>query len=256
MKALKRLCVLTLVAALPFFCGCRMLLSFDIPTYDGPQATAAPAPTEAPAFSADENMNPVSAVYYGYYDDVQYPSGLFAYHLEQDASFAASDSLVYFSAHEMYVSEGLVTFGWLLSTDGEDYSSSVTGAATGTGRIAPNRTVTPTDPDESDSAKAVEEHGGYVLNFYYDDGRSISGLLGEDGALSFTTAAPEGDCSVTLARADDGAWESSVERNGMKSILRLGDDLEFVLMDVSGEASPLTLYHWTDDQVSAKRIDN
>ena len=162
-----------------------------------PQATPEPEPQEV---ESTIEQNPVSAFYTGYKSATEAMETLFRSRLEDDKSAEAADTLIYLADHDMRVSEGNATFGWLLSTDTADqFASSVTGAAEGKGSIAPHGIViddgeeeaeedeaekaeatpvitdelTPTIPngDGHEAAEAVDEQeSGYDLKFEYADG--------------------------------------------------------------------------------------
>ena len=105
-----------------------------------PQATPEPEPQEV---ESTIEQNPVSAFYTGYKSATEAMETLFRSRLEDDKSAEAADTLIYLADHDMRVSEGNATFGWLLSTDTADqFASSVTGAAEGKGSIAPHGIVT------------------------------------------------------------------------------------------------------------------
>ena len=92
-----------------------------------PQATPEPEPQEV---ESTIEQNPVSAFYTGYRSATVAMEALFRSRLEDDKSAEAADTLLYLADHDMRVSEGNATFGWLLSTGEEDqFASSVTGAA-------------------------------------------------------------------------------------------------------------------------------
>ena len=89
-----------------------------------PQATPEPEPQEV---ESTIEQNPVSAFYTGYKSATEAMEALFRSRLEDDKSAEAADTLLYLADHDMRVSEGNATFGWLLSTDTEDqFASSVT----------------------------------------------------------------------------------------------------------------------------------
>ena len=182
-----------------------------------PQATPEPEPQEV---ESTIEQNPVSAFYTGYRSATVAMEALFRSRLEDDKSAEAADTLLYLADHDMRVSEGNATFGWLLSTGEEDqFASSVTGAAEGKGSIAPHGVVIDDSEEESEEAEAAktadgvntetmpiitenlplaipngdgeeadaagdEQKSGYDLKFEYADGTVLSGSL-NDSVLSF-----------------------------------------------------------------------
>ena len=82
-----------------------------------PQATPEPEPQEV---ESTIEQNPVSAFYTGYKSATEAMEALFRSRLEDDKSAEAADTLIYLADHDMRVSEGNATFGWLLSTDTAD----------------------------------------------------------------------------------------------------------------------------------------
>jgi len=131
-----------------------------------------PLPSPTPSPSPSSAVNPVSIYYSEYYETCQPRLDMLSGRLSGDASQAAAESLLYLSAHSHRVSEGLATFGWLLSTDAANsFASSVSGAADGSGAIAlaadgydeeelfatPAPTIEPLPEDEEDEEPAEDE---------------------------------------------------------------------------------------------------
>lgn len=117
-----------------------------------PQATPEPEPQEV---ESTIEQNPVSAFYTGYKSATEAMEALFRSRLEDDKSAEAADTLIYLADHDMRVSEGNATFGWLLSTDTADqFASSVTGAAEGRGSIAPHGIVIDDGEEEAEEDEA------------------------------------------------------------------------------------------------------
>ncbi|MDY4398545.1 MAG: hypothetical protein SPE45_06245, partial [Eubacteriales bacterium] len=208
-----------------------------------PQATPEPEPQEV---ESTIEQNPVSAFYTGYRSATVAMEALFRSRLEDDKSAEAADTLLYLADHDMRVSEGNATFGWLLSTGEEDqFASSVTGAAEGKGSIAPHGVVIDDSEEESEEAEAAknddgvntetmpiitenlplaipngdgeeadaagdEQKSGYDLKFEYADGTVLSGSL-NDSVLSFHVEGQDKH-SVTI-EFQDNVWVSTVTRD-------------------------------------------
>ncbi len=253
-----------------------------------PQMTPEPEPQETE--SAIE-QNPVSAFYAGYKSATEAMAELFRSRLEEDKSAEAADTLLYLADHDMQVSEGNATFGWLLSTDTADqFASSVTGAAEGKGSIAPHGVViddgeeaaeedeaekaeatptaeatpvitdelTPTIPngDGQETAEAGDEQeSGYDLKFEYADGRKLLGSL--NGSVLSFYAEGRDKYSVTI-EFQDNVWVSTVTReDGTVTTLRCdADGFHFTVSKEKGKDVPdEKVYAWLSDGTGAKRED-
>lgn len=126
-----------------------------------PQATPEPEPQEV---ESTIEQNPVSAFYAGYKSATEAMEALFRSRLEDDKSAEAADTLLYLADHDMRVSEGNATFGWLLSTDTADqFASSVTGAAEGKGSIAPHGIVIDDGEEEAEEDEAEKAEATPVI---------------------------------------------------------------------------------------------
>ncbi len=247
-----------------------------------PQATPEPEPQEV---ESTIEQNPVSAFYTGYKSATEAMEALFRSRLEDDKSAEAADTLLYLADHDMLVSEGNATFGWLLSTDTADqFASSVTGAAEGKGSIAPHGIViddgeeeaeedeaekaeatpvitdelTPTIPngDGHEAAEAVDEQeSGYDLKFEYADGRMLLGSL-NGSVLSFHEEGRDKH-SITI-EFQDNVWVSTVTRDdGTITTLRCDvDGFHFTVSKAKGADVPdEKVYVWLSDGTGAKRED-
>lgn len=215
--------------------------------------------------------NPVSVFYGEYYGACEAMEALFQSRLEQDASKEAADTLIYLAQHDLAVSQGKITFGWLLSTDAEgNFSSSVSGAAEGSGTIAEGITqqtdeevlefeplaapeVPQISPIPGENDKEQKE---YTLNFQFAAGDTLTGTLTEEG-IKYTQNKENGS-SVEII-TEGSVWESTViHGDGVVTTLRCdGDGLHF-MVDISASAEQYmdvnNLYNWTSDSAGARRI--
>lgn len=251
-----------------------------------PQTTPEPEPQETPESTIEQN--PVSAFYTGYKSATEAMEALFRSRLEDDKSAEAADTLLYLADHDMRVSEGNATFGWLLSTDAADqFASSVTGAAEGKGSIAPHGVVIDDSEEEAETAKADdgandettpvitddltptipngdgedadaagdEQESGYDLKFEYTDGTVLSGSL-NGSVLSFHA---EGrDKHSVIIEFQDSVWVSTVTRDdGTITTLRCdADGFHFTVSRAKGADVPdEKVYVWLSDGTGAKRED-
>ena len=253
-----------------------------------PQATPEPEPQEV---ESTIEQNPVSAFYTGYRSATVAMEALFRSRLEDDKSAEAADTLLYLADHDMRVSEGNATFGWLLSTGEEDqFASSVTGAAEGKGSIVPHGVVIDDSEEESEEAEAAktadgvntetmpiitenlplaipngdgeeadaagdEQKSGYDLKFEYADGTVLSGSL-NDSVLSFHVEGQDKH-SVTI-EFQDNVWVSTVTRDdGTITTLRCDvDGFHFTVSKAKGADVPdEKVYVWLSDGTGAKRED-
>lgn len=252
------------------------------------QATPEPEPQ---ATESIIEQNPVSAFYTGYKSATEAMEALFRSRLEDDKSAEAADTLLYLADHDMRVSEGNATFGWLLSTDTADqFASSVTGAAEGKGSIAPYGVVIDDSEEELSEAEAAtsgdeasdetmpvitddltpaipngdgedtdaaggEKESGYDLKFEYSDGTVLSGSL-NGSVLSFHSEGRD-EYSVTI-EFQDSVWVSTVTRNdGVITTLRCdADGFHFTVSKAKGANVPdEKVYVWLSDGNGAKRED-
>ena len=268
---MKKLCVLLIASAMVFLlCGCvwfmekpeeeRQAAAAYEPVQDEIEATPEPARKE----------NPVSGFYADYYDACEAMEELFQSRLEGEPSKETADTLIYLAEHDLAVSQGRITFGWLLSTDTEgSFSSSVSGAAEGSGTITmgieqqpqaedtlaleplmttetPQLSPIPTEEDQ--------EKKQYTLNFQFASGDTLSGTLTAEG-LKYTQDKADG-CSVEII-TEGGVWESTVERSdGLVTILRCDEDgLHFVVSaSIELHETGEDIYSWTSDSAGARRI--
>ncbi len=266
---MKKLAILLVTAILLFsFCGCVWFMeqpeeeqktnTVYEPVEDIIEATPEP---ETP-------QNPVSAFYADYYNACGAMEELFQSRLESDVSKEAADTLIYLAEHALKVSEGKVTFGWLLSTDTEgSFSSAVSGAAEGSGTITAGieppaaedeeMELTPLMPMETPKASPQPEEDGesleYTLNFQFGSGDSLSGTLTAD-CLEYGHNTDDG-FSVEII-AEDNVWESRViHGDGLTTILRCDiEGLHFSVIKSAETAENLNIYNWTSDSAGARRI--
>lgn len=271
---MKKLPILLLTVILAFsICGCVWFM--EQPEEDK-QADTAYEPIQdvieaTPEPEAAEN--PVSAFYSDYYNACGAMEELFQSRLESEASKEAADTIIYLAEHALMVSEGKVTFGWLLSTDTEgSFSSSVSGAAEGSGTITAGiaeqnaaedeeMELTPLLPVETPQLTAIpeeedEEKHEYTLNFQFGSGDVLSGTL-TSRRLEYQKNNIDG-YSVEIV-TEDNVWESTViHGDGLTTTLRCdGDGLHFtVLKSVEAENTVNTenVYSWTSDSAGARRI--
>lgn len=251
-----------------------------------PQAT--PEPEQEEAEESTIEQNPVSAFYTGYKSATSAMEALFRSRLEGDESAEAADTLLYLADHDMRVSEGNATFGWLLSTGVEDqFASSVTGAAEGSGSIAPHGVTIIGDSEEESAEEAAKtddgadaegtpavtdslplavpegdgeadgagREEGYDLKFEYADGAVLLGSL-NDSVLSFY--AEGGDEYSVIVEYQDNVWVSTVTReDGVITTLRCDlDGLHFTVSKAKGANAPEEkVYVWLSDGTGAKRED-
>ncbi len=230
------------------------------PVQDEIEATPEPARTE----------NPVSAFYSDYYDACEAMEELFRSRLEEEISKESADTLIYLAEHDLAVSQGKVTFGWLLSTDTEgSFSSSVSGAAEGSGTITMGIVRQPQEDDVLELSPLMtpemsqlspepedgsEEKQEYTLSFQFASGDTMQGTLTGE-SLSYTQDKENG-CSVEII-TQDGTWESTVMRSdGLITVLRCDEEgLHFIVSASSEQYENWeNIYHWTSDSAGARRI--
>jgi len=267
---MKKLVVLLMTAALLFsLCGCVWFM--DAPEEDQQTNTvyepiqdiieATPEP-ETP-------QNPVSAFYADYYNACGALEELFQSRLEGDVSKEAADTLIYLAEHALKVSEGRVTFGWLLSTDTEgSFSSAVSGAADGSGTITVGITrqpaiegeemeLTPLMPVETPNVSPEPEEGEekleYTLNFQFGTGETLNGTLTAD-RLEYGQN-KEGGFSAEII-VEDNVWISTVDHgDGVTTMLRCDDEgLHFTVSKSTETTADSSIYNWTSDSAGARRI--
>ena len=215
-----------------FFCGCAYLF----PAAPSPSPTPAPS-TPRPTLSPSPTPragNPVWLFYQDFYDAAQQPLDALHASLTQAASApeeqaAMLEGELLLCALEDRLTEGMMSFGLLLSADSNStsssrgsFSSSVSGAATGSGSIAYRGSIA-------------------ELSFQYEDGASSSGSL-SDYRLRYTyeNAASE-TYSILLLHAPQG-WVAQLTTQEGAYILRCaGSEIGLYVMPVRSateEASP------------------
>jgi len=268
---MKKLCVLLLAAAMVFLlCGCVWFMEKP---EEEQQSTAVYEPVQDEIEVTPEperKENPVSGFYADYYDACEAMGELFHSRLEGEPSKETADTLIYLAEHDLAVSLGKITFGWLLSTDTEgSFSSSVSGAAEGSGTITMGIVQQPQAEDtlaleplmttETPQLSPIpteedQEKKQYTLNFQFASGDSMLGTLTAD-RLKYTQDKDDG-CSVEII-TEDGVWESTVVRgDGLVTILRCDDDgLHFtVAASTELHEAGTDIYSWTSDSAGARRI--
>lgn len=268
---MKKLSVLLLAVAMLFLlCGCVWFM--DKPE-DEQQSAAVYEPVQDEIEATPEparKENPVSGFYGDYYNACGAMEKLFQSRLEEESSKEAADTLIHLAEHDLAVSQGKITFGWLLSTDAEgSFSSSVSGAAEGSGTITMGIVQEPQAEDTLELAPLMtsevpqlsplpseeyQEEKQYTLNFQFASGDTMSGTLTDEG-IKYTQNKADG-CSVEII-TQDGVWESTVARgDGLVTILRCdGDGLHFTV-SASAELHEAgsDIYCWTSDSAGARRI--
>ena len=266
---MKKLCTLLMAAVMALsLCGCVWFMEKNEeeqqssavyePVQDIIEATPEPARKE----------NPVSAFYGDYYDACGAMEELFQSRLEAEPSKEAADTLIYLAEHDLAVSQGKITFGWLLSTDTEgSFSSSVSGAAEGSGTITEGIVareeevlelaplITPEMPQISPVPdEAGEDKKEYTLNFQFASGDTITGTLTGKG-IKYTHNKENGS-SVEII-TENSAWESTVVHgDGIITTLRCNSEGLHFTVSSAGEQyqAPEDIYCWTSDGAGARRI--
>ena len=268
---MKKLCVpLLALAMMLLLCGCVWFMenpeeeqqsaAVYEPVQDEIEATPEPARKE----------NPVSGFYADYYDACGAMEELFQSRLEGEPSKETADTLIYLAEHDLAVSQGKITFGWLLSTDTEgSFSSSVSGAAEGSGTITIGIVQQPQAEDTLELEPLMtpempqlspipneedQEKNQYTLNFQFASGDTLSGTLTAEG-LKYTQDKDDG-CSVEII-TEGGVWESTVVRgDGLVTVLRCDNDGLHFTVAASAELheAGTDIYRWTSDSAGARRI--
>lgn len=273
---MKKLFILLMTAAMLFsLCGCVWFMGAPDDDNDAP-AGLEPVVDE-PEITPEPEMarNPVLEFYSEYYAACGAMEELFQSRLEGEATKEAADTLIYLAEHGLMVSEGKITFGWLLSTDSEGtFSSLVFGGADGSGTISPGIDERKTAADEREGEEmeltplmpaetpiltaipdeSIEPEEAYTLNFQFAAGNSLRGTLQKEH-LEYSEIDGSG-YSVDIVTEGD-VWESTVIRgDGLTSVLRCdGNGLHFTVFD-SADQSDITenIYKWTSDSAGARRI--
>lgn len=230
------------------------------PVQDEVEVTPEPERTE----------NPVSAFYSDYYDACSAMEELFQSRLEGTATKEATDTLIYFAEHELIVSQGNITFGWLLSTDSEgSFSSTVSGAAEGSGTITTG-IARPDEPQEEEMELELlipentpqltaipeedEEKREFTLMFTFASGDQLIGTLTES-SLNYSKSKKNGHTVEIMTQ--DGVWESTVVRSdGLVTVLRCdGEGLHFtVSASAAQHEAAENLYCWASDSAGARQV--
>lgn len=197
-----------LLAACLFFCGCAAPLSDSrVPASVSGAAEAQPAPESAPT---PQSGNPVWLFYRDFYSCAQDLLDEFHGALALADSPEALEGELLLSALEERLTEGMISFGLLMSADtgeplsGGNYASSVEGAAAGNGSI-------------------TVKGSGASLSFTYADGAVLLGSL-TPYRLRYTRQAPEQapEYSLLLLRSPKG-WAAMLNPgNGPSYALRSG----------------------------------
>lgn len=268
---MKKLLMLLMTVILVFsLCGCVWFMKQP---EEEQQSGAAYEPIEDVIEATPEPEtaeNPVSAFYSDYYNACGAMEELFQSRLESEASKEAADTLIYLAEHALMVSEGKVTFGWLLSTDtAGSFSSSVSGAADGSGTITvgvaeqqgaedEEMELTPLMPVETPQLTPIpgeenEKNYEYTLNFQFGSGDVLSGTL-TNRRLEYRQDKTDG-YSVEIV-TEDNVWESTVTHgDGLVTTLRCdGDGLHFTVMKSAELEYTENIYNWTSDSAGARRI--
>ncbi len=222
----------------------------------------------------ERTENPVSAFYSDYYDACSAMEELFQSRLEGTATKEAADTLIYLAEHELIVSQGKITFGWLLSTDSEgSFSSTVSGAAEGSGTITTGIAAVTDEPQEEGMGLELEplipentpqltaipeeddeEKREFTLNFTFASGDQLIGTLTES-SLNYSESRKNGHTVEIMTQ--DGVWESTVVRgDGLVTVLRCdGEGLHFtVSASTAQHEAAENLYCWASDSAGARRI--
>ena len=226
-----------------------------------PQATPEPEPQEV---ESTIEQNPVSAFYTGYKSATEAMEDLFRSRLEDDKSAEAADTLIYLADHDMRVSEGNATFGWLLSTDTADqFASSVTGAAEGKGSIAPHGIVIDDGEEEAEEDEAEKAEATPVITdeltptIPNGDGHEAAEAVDEQESGYDLKFEGRDKHSVTI-EFQDNVWVSTVTRDdGTITTLRCDvDGFHFTVSKAKGADVPdEKVYVWLSDGTGAKRED-
>ncbi|MBR5292207.1 MAG: hypothetical protein IKU32_04735 [Clostridia bacterium] len=267
---MKKLSILLFAAMMAVsLCGCVWFMNEP---EEEQQSTAVYEPVQDEIEVTPEparKENPVSAFYSDYYDACGAMEELFQSRLEGEPSKETADTLIYLAEHDLAVSQGKITFGWLLSTDAEgSFSSSVSGAAEGSGTITAgiaqprsedtlelSPLMTPQAPQLSPiPGEMNQEQEQYTLSFQFASGDTMSGTLTAEG-LEYTQNKADGS-SVEII-TEDGVWESTVVRgDGLITILRCdGKGLHFTVAEsIESHESGTDIYNWTSDSAGARRI--
>ena len=187
---------LALLMACLFFCGCATLPSSG--EVQGSQ-TEDTNPYTAPPPTPNASVgNPVWLFYQDFYSSVQAPLDELHGALAKSNDPEALNGELLLGALEERLTEGMVTFGLLMSSDSsssEVYASYVAGAATGNGTI---------------TADGIS----YDLAFTYTDGTSLKGTL-TPYRLRYSRQEPEKPTSYSmlLLRAHQG-WAAVLDLGG------------------------------------------
>lgn len=222
-----------LLAACLFFCGCGALFP-QAPVSAPASPAATPQPTPAPT-PTPRVGNPVWLFYQDFYGAAQeLLDGLHAVLAESEALEALEGELL-LCALEARLTEGMVSFGLLMSADTEasslsgNYASSVDGAAPGSGAIA---------------------YGGSVaaLSFQYTDGTQLTGSL-SPYRLRYSRQAPEAEApayTLLLLRSPKG-WAARLETGaGDVSVLQCdGSVLGLYLLSEGAQEEPSLITYET-----------
>ncbi|MEA5060514.1 MAG: hypothetical protein VB049_10865 [Candidatus Pelethousia sp.] len=205
--------LLALLAACLFFFGC----STPLPeSEDGSvavsYAVADEEPTPAPVPTA-RSGNPVWLFYQNFYKAAQDQLDGFHEALAQSSAPEALECELLLSALEERLTEGMVSFGLLMSADTDislsygDYASSVTGAASGSGTIT------------------TGDGGSAMLSFAYLDGDMLAGTL-TPYRLRYARHAPDQTVvyTILLLRSKKG-WAATLDAEGGPTyVLRCGEN--------------------------------
>jgi len=166
---MKKLCVSLLAALIgASLCGCVWFM--EKPEEEKQQTVYEPVQDVIEATpEPTRKENPVSAFYGDYYDACGAMEELFQSRLEGEPSKEAADTLIYLAEHDLAVSQGKITFGWLLSTDTEGSFSSISHTAVDiSGAFGHDR-----DPSENSSDGA--SRGGGHASYFSGTGMSHGG---------------------------------------------------------------------------------
>lgn len=180
-----------LLVACLFFCACAApAQETGAPASESANNPAGPAPAPSPTSSTG---NPVWLFYQDFYSAAQEPlDGLHAA-LAQSTAPEAIDGELLLSALEERLTEGMVSFGLLMSSEdgssfGPGYASNVEGAALGSGTILPKA-------------------GQAALSFAYTDGFTLTGSL-TPYRLRYTRHAP-GQAAPAAAKPQEADPEAA-----------------------------------------------
>lgn len=148
--------------------------------------------------------NPVEEFYKSYFLETDKPRRTLDNALDRTEKLDLLQCELEISAHEMALSEARVSIG-ALCFNGDDFTASLMGAASGTGRM-------------------TGRNGNYEFTFDYADGRSLDGVF--DGSLLyFTVSAQSGEMTHCWLKKSDSGWYSAVLGEKVSALVIKGNNL-------------------------------